>query len=74
MTSSEEQQPKCIKDQLKELVIPQVPQLIKLVMAIDLNTKIEAMLEIVKNFYVQGIIQKAMNEMQITFRIDLSQK
>ena len=61
MTPSEEQQQKDIKDQLKELVIPLIPQLIKLVMATDLTAKIEAMLEIAKTFDVQGIIEKAMN-------------
>ena len=74
MTPSGEQQQKDIKDQLKESVIPLIPQFIKLVMVTDLTTKIEAKLEIAKIFDVQGIIEKAMNEMQITSRIDASQK
>ena len=74
LTPTEEQQQKDIKDQLKELVIPLIPQLLKLLIATDLTTKIEAMLEIAKIFDLQGMIEKAMNEMQITSRIDSSQK
>ena len=58
LTPTEEQQQKDIKYKLKELLIPLILQLIKLVTATDLSTKIEAMIEIAKIFVVQGIIKK----------------
>ena len=59
--------------QIKQIIQPLIPQLIKLMTANDLTSKIETIIDIAKIFNLQNTIEKALSDMQMSSRIDQSQ-
>ena len=62
-----------LKSLITDILVPIIPLIVKLMLAKDLTSKIEVVLEMAKCFNIQSIIEKTLSELEVSSRIDASQ-